>query len=361
MTVKVALNDRYRQILQATVKHYIATAEPVGSKTLIEEYDISISSATVRNVMGKLEKAGFLYQPHTSAGRIPSDYGYRIYVDELITRSETIKYSVPQILHQHLNYFKSHYEILLQKVTQILADLSGCIALITLPQIASNILDHLQLLPIADKKIMLVMVIDNYRTESFILNQQDLWSEDELPFFDVIDRELKILSNFLNYKLKGKSLTEVANLDWVELDQEFRQYAKFINDLLNKIKTSCQFTTSTPIIVQGISKIFQQPEFSQIEQVKILLHLLEEEQEKLFPLVYNSNHQDPAWQKVKITIGSENPLESMQSCSLVSANYYQGNTCAGSVGIIGPTRMAYEEMIALVESTADYLSQNLMQ
>lgn len=359
MTVKVALNERYKQILQATVKHYIATAEPVGSKTLIEEYDISISSATVRNVMGKLEKAGFLYQPHVSAGRIPSDHGYRIYVDELITSNQTIKYSVPQIFQQHLNYFQSNYEILLQKIPQILADLSGCIALITLPQIASNIIHHLQLLQIADQKIMLVMVIDNYRTKSVILNQQDLWSEDEPPFLEIIDRELEILSNFLNHKLKGKSLTEIANLDWVELDQEFRQYAKFINDLLDKIKASYQFANSTPIVVQGISKIFQQPEFSQIEQVKILLHLLEKEQEKLFPLVYDSNDNDSSWHKVKIRIGSENPLESMQSCSLVSANYFQGNAIAGSVGIIGPTRMAYEETIALVESTADYLSENL--
>jgi heat-inducible transcriptional repressor len=361
MTVKVALNDRYKQILQATVKHYIATAEPVGSKTLIEEYDISISSATVRNVMGKLEKAGFLYQPHTSAGRIPSDYGYRVYVDELITSNENLKHSVPQILAQQLNYFKSHYEILLQKITKILAELSGYIALITLPQIASNILHHLQLLPLAEQKIMLVMVIDNYRTESVILNQQDLWSEDELPFLEVIERELQILSNFLNHKLKGKSLTEVANLDWIELDQEFRQYAQFIHDLLHKIQTCYRFTNSTPIVIQGVSKIFRQPEFSHIEQVKILLQLLEQEQEKLFPLVYDSHHQGSTWQKVKITIGSENPLESMQSCSLVSANYYQGKTIAGSVGIIGPTRMAYEETIALVESTADYLSENLMK
>lgn len=359
MTAEVALNERYKKILQATVKHYIATAEPVGSKTLIEEYDISVSSATVRNVMGKLEKAGFLYQPYTSAGRIPSDSGYRIYVNQLITSDRTIKSSISQIFNQNVTYFKGHYEIILQKITQILADLSGCIALITLPNLSNNILYHLQLLRIADRKIMLVMVIDNYQTESVILEQKDFSVEENQNFDDIIDKELQILSNFLNYKLKGKSLNEISNLDWSELDQEFQQYANFINDLLKKITSNHRLNSHNSIVFQGISKMVKQPEFSQIEQVQILLHLLEQEQEKLLPIVCNLNNFDTSWQKVKIRIGSENPLESMQFCSLVSANYYQGDTVAGSVSIIGPTRMAYEETIALVESTADYLSETL--
>lgn len=359
MIAEVSLNERYKKILQATVKHYIATAEPVGSKTLIEEYNISVSSATVRNVMGKLEKAGFLYQPYTSAGRIPSDSGYRIYVDQLITNDYQSKFSLAQIFQQNLNFLKGHSEFILQKITQILADLSGCIALITFPQMTNNILYHLQLLRIGENKIMLVMVIDNYQTESVILDQQDLWKNKHSDFEEMLDQELQILSNFLNHKLKGKSLNEISDLDWSELDQEFKHYAEFISDLLTKIKSTYRLNSSTPIMIQGISKMVKQPEFSQIEQVQILLHLLEKEQEKLLPLVFNLRDYEDSLSKVKITIGSENPLESMQLCSLISANYYQGNSIAGSVGIIGPTRMPYEETIALVESTADYLSENL--
>ncbi|BAQ64450.1 heat-inducible transcriptional repressor HrcA [Geminocystis sp. NIES-3709] len=359
MPVQIILNERHRKILQATVKHYIATAEPVGSKTLIDEYDFSVSSATIRNVMGKLEKAGFLYQPHTSAGRIPSDSGYRVYVDQLIDVENTVKFPLDRLLNSTMKTVYGRYEILFQKITNILADLSGCIALITLPQIASNILYHLQLLRLANNKIMLVMVIDNYQTESLLLETNQLKIPHDDDFNEIIDRELEILSNFLNHKLKGKSLTEISVLDWSELNNDFLIYADFINDLLKKIKLNYRLSNSTPIFVQGFSKLVQQPEFSHIEQVKILLNLLEKEQDQLLSLIFNHTEYNDSWQKVKITIGSENPLESMQFCSLISAYYYQGESPVGSVGIIGPTRMAYEQAIALVESTANYLSGQL--
>lgn len=358
MTVQIILNERHRKILQATVKHYIATAEPVGSKTLIDEYDFSISSATIRNVMGKLEKAGFLYQPHISAGRIPSDSGYRVYVDQLIDTENTIKFPIDRMLDRTIKMTAGRYEILFQKITNILADLSGCIALITLPQIASNILHHLQLLRLANDQIMLVMVIDNYQTESILLDSNSLKIAHDDDFQGILDRDLEILSNFLNHKLKGKSLTEISNLEWSELSDEFFLYADFIHNLLHQIKYNFRLSNNTTIFTQGLSKLVQQPEFSSIEQIKILLKLIEKEQDQLLSLVFN-NQQNLGDQKVKITIGSENPLESMQFCSLISAYYYQGEYPAGSVGIIGPTRIPYEYAIALVESTADYLSQQL--
>ena len=358
MTVQIILNERHRKILQATVKHYIATAEPVGSKTLIDEYDFSVSSATIRSVMGKLEKAGFLYQPHISAGRIPSDSGYRVYVDQLIDTENTMKFPVDRILNDTIKTVSGRYEILFQKITNILADLSGCIALITLPQIASNILHHLQLVRLANDQIMLVMVIDNYQTESILLDSQQLKIPHDDDCQEMIDRELEILSNFLNHKLKGQSLTEISSLDWSELSNDFSVYADFINNLLNKIKANYRLSNNTTILTQGLSKLVQQPEFAHIEQIKILLKLIEKEQDQLLPLVFNTQ-ENQLYQKVKISIGSENSLESMQFCSLISAYYYQGEYPAGSVGIIGPTRIAYEYAIALVESTADYLSKQL--
>lgn len=359
MTVHIALNERHRKILQATVKHYIATAEPVGSKTLIDEYNFSVSSATIRNAMGKLEKAGFLYQPYTSAGRIPSDSGYRIYVDQLIAPENTVKSSFDRILNNTIKTVSGRYEILFQNITNILADLSGCIALITLPQIASNILHHLQLLRLTNDQIMLVMVVDNYQTESILLDSKQLKILQDDDSLEMLDRELEILSNFLNHKLKGKSLNEISILDWGELSNDFFIYADFINTLLDKIKQNYRLSNNTNILTQGLSKLVQQPEFSHIEHIKTLLNLIEKEQDQLLPLVFNTQENKNSWQKVKITIGSENPLESMQFCSLISAYYYQGEYPVGSVGIIGPTRMAYEQAIALVEATADYLSSQL--
>lgn len=360
MTVQIKLNERHQKILQATIKHYIATAEPVGSKTLLQQYDFAISSATIRSVMGKLEKAGFLYQPYTSAGRIPSDSGYRIYVDRLLDLEHNQnKFPVEKLLDTTWQYFAGSYDIIFQKIANILADLSGCIALITLPQTNSSILHHLQLLRLPNEEIMLVMVIDNYQTESFVLDSNQLITNDEEYSPEIVDRELEILSNFLNHKLKGKSIKEITSLNWQELDQDFKNYADFINVLLTKIKSKQIASQSQPILLQGFSKLVQQPEFTQIEQIKILLNFLEQEQEQLFPLVFNLNSDDISAQKVQIRIGKENPLESMQSCSLISAYYSQDNYPVGSVGIIGPTRLPYEQAIALVESTADYLSEKL--
>lgn len=358
MTVQIKLNERHQKVLQATIKHYIATAEPVGSKTLMKEYDFSISSATIRNTMGKLEKAGFLYQPYTSAGRIPSDSGYRVYVDQILTEDSGTNFGINTFLDDTWLDLSGRYEILFQKIANILAEISGCIALITLPQITGNIIHHLQLVRVANNKIMLVMVIDNYKTESFVLDIKELKPEPDSYHTEIIDSELEILSNFLNHTLKGQSIREINHLDSNSLDNEFQLYKDFINFLLTKIKANYNFFQTTPILLQGFSQLVNQPEFSCIDQVKILLNFLEKEQKQLLPLIFNINDNSEN-KRIKIHIGSENPLESMQSCSLISANYFQEDAPVGSVGIIGPTRMPYEQAIALVQSTANYISEKI--
>lgn len=360
MRAGIELNERHRKVLKATVKHYIATAEPVGSNTLRREYDFPLSSATIRNALGKLEKAGFLYQPHTSAGRIPSDSGYRVYVDEILrNREKRIPFPLHSLLDAITLPFAGKYEILFQKITKILSEISGCMALITFPQVTGNIIQHLQLVRVANDRIMLVMVIDSYQTESFVLSTQELIAsirEKLTP--EMLDRQLEILSNFLNHKFRGKSLREIHQLDSSQLDADFRDYATFINNILAKIKSSYRLPSHTPIMLQGVSQLVKQPEFSQIEQVQVLLNFLEEEQDQLLPLIFNLQ-EDSRTDEVKVHIGSENPLESMQSCSVVSAYYCQNNAPVGSVALIGPTRMPYEKTIALVESTAKYLSEKL--
>lgn len=350
MAVKSDLNKRNRNILRVTIQHYIATAEPVGSQTLAKQYDLSVSSATIRNAMGQLEKAGLLYQPHTSAGRIPSDRGYRTYVDRLIIPDEKAGKQIERSLTRELQGNKWSFESILQRAAQILATLSGYIVLITMPQSSITQLRHLQLVRVNPKQIMLIIVTDSYQTESVLFDSPD--SGDR----QLAEGELQILSNFLNSKLRGRSFLEISSLDWGELDREFESYAEFLRDLLHELGNRSVSSTTTPIMVRGISEALRQPEFSQLEQVQTLLHLLEEEQELLLPLIFEVPELDPSERRVSIKIGSENPLESMHPCTLISSVYRQGDTSAGSVGIIGPTRMLYENAIALVESTADYLS-----
>ncbi len=360
MSLQVSLTNRQQHVLWATVRHYIATAEPVGSKVLAQEYDLSFSPATIRACMGVLEKSGLLYQPHTSAGRVPSDSGYRIYVDQLIAPSETMGRQIEHLLADHLNWEDANFEALLRDAAQLLSNLSGYIALITLPQTRTTQLRHLQLVQLEPGRVMLIVVTDAYQTQSVVMelcHPPDRLTVDEA----IIEQELHILSNFLNSKLRGRSLGEIVTQDWSELDREFVQYADFLRNLLAELTRRMKNPVSTPILIRGISEVLRQPEFSELQQVQMLLHLLEEEQDQLWPVIFEWPEELNSKRRAKVRIGSENPLEPMRTCTLVSATYDRGNVPVGSVGILGPTRMLYENAIALVEAAADYLTEALSQ
>lgn len=356
--MQINLTDRQQQVLWATVRHYIATAEPVGSKALVDEYNLSVSPATIRNAMGVLEKVGLLYQPHTSAGRVPSDSGYRIYVDQLITPSDTLARQVEHLLEDRLNREDWSFEALLQGAAQILATLSGYITLITMPQTRTNQLRHVQLVQIEAGRVMLIVVTDNYETQSVLMELPQKENDAQLDE-EIIERELQILSNFLNSQLRGKSLREIAALDWTQLDQEFQRYAECLKNLLAEVMRRSQPSTGTPILIRGISEVLRQPEFSELHQVQMLMHLLEEEQDQLWPLIFEVPVSETPGKRVMVRIGSENPLEPIRTCTLISATYRQGSMPVGSVGVLGPTRMVYENAIAVVEAAADYLSEAL--
>jgi heat-inducible transcriptional repressor len=354
--MQVQLTNRQQHILWATIRHYITTAEPVGSKALVEEYDLGVSSATIRNVMGVLEKSGLLYQPHTSAGRVPSDSGYRIYVDQLITPSEVLAKQVELALQQRLQWEDWSLEILLQGAAQILASLSGCISLITMPQTNTATVRHLQLVQIETGRIMLILVTDNYETHSKLLDLPP--GRSEKPDVDVVDRELQIVSNFLNSHLRGRSLLEISTLDWSQLDREFQRYGEFLKTSVAELANRTAPPAATQIMVRGVAEVLRQPEFSQLQQVQTIIQLLEEEQEQLWRLIFEEPElEDTNKSKVTVRIGAENPLEPIRTCSLISSTYRRGALPLGSVGVLGPTRLDYENAIAVVAAAADYLSE----
>lgn len=356
----MSLTNRQQRILWATIRHYISTAEPVGSKALASEYNLSVSPATIRACMGALEKGGLLYQPHTSAGRVPSDSGYRIYVDELINPSETLERQIENLLTDNLNWEESGLEAILRDAAQMLATISGYIALITIPQTQTTRLRHLQLVQIEPGRVMLVVLTNSYETKS-VLMQLPHSADGETVDESIVERELQILSNFLNSKLRGRSLREIVTLDWSELDREFAQYADFLSSLLSELSQRLKAPTSTPIMIRGVSEVLRQPEFSELQQVQMLMHLLEEEQEQLSSVIFELPELQELQPRVSVRIGSENALQPMRICTLVSANYQQDEEPVGSVAILGPTRMIYENAIALVSASANYLTDALSQ
>jgi heat-inducible transcriptional repressor len=355
----IQLNPRQQQVLGATIRHYIATAKPVGSEALLEDFNPRVSSATIRNAMGYLEKAGLLYQPHISAGRVPSDSGYRIYVDRLVIPSEAIARQVDQMLSAQLNLEERSFETVLRGAAQILSTLSGYITLVTMPQANTAAMRHLQLVQIDPGRVMLIVVLDSYETQSMLIDLLPA-PDEELPPAEQLDRELQILSNFLNDRLKGRSLSEIARLDQQELGQEFEHYLNLLRKSLIDLSQRSQTSFSTQILINGVAEVLRrQPEFAELQQLQTIMQLLESEQDQILSLIFEA--AEPGGKRVSVRIGAENPLEPFRTCTLVSATYQRGSVPVGSVGMLGPTRMMYENAIALVEATADYLSEALSQ
>jgi heat-inducible transcriptional repressor len=212
MSASLNLNSRQQRILRATVQQYVSTAEPVGSKVLAQEYNLQVSPATVRQVMGFLEKAGLLFQPHTSAGRVPSDGGYRLYVDHLIQPSKATAQQVGTQL-QSLDWDGWSMEALLRGAAQILATLSGYLTLITVPQASAARIRHVHLALVEPDQVLMVLLLNSLETQSLVV-QLPCEPDDAAWDRDALARELQILSNFLSTHLEGRSLTDIEHLDW---------------------------------------------------------------------------------------------------------------------------------------------------
>lgn len=359
MQPSLKLNARQQQVLWATVRRYVATAEPVGSQALVQEYNLNVSSATVRNAMGFLEKSGLLYQPHTSAGRVPSDSGYRLYVDRLMSPAENLGRQVDVLLAGELDWEGWSFEALLRGATQVLSNLSGYLALITVPQATIAQIRHLQLIPVDSGQILLVVLLDSLATQSVVIrlpcSAQPTAEEEE-----TLSRELEILSNFLTRHLRGRYLSDIATLDWTDVGQEFQRYADTLRNAVLELARRTQLPAPTQLVISGLAEVLRQPEFSDTQQVQAIVQLLEEEQAQLWPLFFEAAAGEES-KRVRVWIGAENPLQPMQACALVASTYLKDTVPVGSVGILGPTRMIYENAVAVVEAAAGYLSDALSQ
>ncbi len=378
---KTSLKSREQEVLWATVNHYIATAEPVGSKVIAAGYKFNISSATIRGIMAVLEKSGFLYQPHASAGRIPSDSGYRVYVDHLVDHlsdsekdplshfgNKQLEQKFEDIIHQsmHQNMHQS-LEYLLRHTAKILATFSGCIALITSPNLQTARIRHVQLVMLDAQTMMAILVTDAYHTASVTMKLSPEMQSNS-P-----DSEILTLNNFLDAHLRDRQITELTKLQWQDLGQEFRHYSEILTNSLPGLAAFVNPPHLEQIFMSGLTELLRQPEFSQLSQVQAIIELLEVDQAALFPLIFGqssqnshsnsdqSSRQNTRQNSVAISIGSEISLEQIQNCTLISTNYSFDDVPAGSVGVLGPTRLDYERAIASVQVVANHLSEVINQ
>ena len=349
--MKPQLTHREQKVLWATIDHYIQTAEPVGSKALVSEYDFDISPATIRHVLHTLDRSGLLYQPHTSSGRVPSDSGYRVYVDELIDPASELSYSAHRFLVNTGDRLgRTSLDGIFHDVAQLLATLSGCIAVITAPNMQTMRIKHLQLVMIDHQKIMAIAVSDTYHTASVSI---DLPHETK-P--EILEGELNILNNFLNEHLRDQNWAALANpLQWDDLDRQFQQYALLLQKSLNQLMRLCDRTALGQMFISGLTELLRQPEFSNLQQVQNIVQLLEADRASLMSLMTDQSHSTD--QAVSISIGSEISIEPMQNCTFISSRYRCDNKPIGTVAVLGPTRLGYTKAIASVQAAALHLTE----
>jgi len=333
------LTERENQILGHIVESYIDTAIPVGSRFLAKRYDLGISAATIRNVMNDLEERGYLSQPHVSAGRLPTDKGYRFYVDALAVPA--LNPSEQQFISANINYEVALPE-LFETSSQILGKISSQLGVVLEPKLYKAIFQKMELVPISEKRIMAVISIKSGFVKTIILEVESELSR----------QQLESTSWFINERLSGLSLEEIKN----SIDKRLQEEKdNMVVDLI--IHSSYKiFKLEDPknLHLCGTHNIMSNPEFSDRELAVKILEVIESKQEIL-------NHFEQVDDdKVSIKIGRENKEHHLQTCSIISVKYQSGNVY-GTLGVVGPTRMQYTKIIALVEYMKRVLTHSLCE
>ncbi len=340
----MVLDERKQKVLQAVIRDYIFTAEPVGSRTIAKKYDLGVSSATIRNEMADLEELGYIEQPHTSAGRIPSELGYRYYVDCLMKRKRLSKDEQEAILTGYKTKVRDIATVL-HVTNSILSNITRYTSLMTGPQFNRSCLRYVQLVPLDNAKALVIVVTDHDMVQTRMI---------DIPQ-TINDIDLQKISQVMNAKLQGLSLEDIKLTLIKEICFELSQYKHVFNPAMELIQETLTLNNQEKVYLAGILNILNQPEFKNINKVRTLLSLLEQEKVLKEILCDRPVSED----RIKVKIGGENRVEGLEECSTITATYRINNQVVGSVGIIGPTRMDYEKAVTIVEFMTQHLSQLL--
>lgn len=339
------LDERKIKILSAIVDDYIATAEPIGSRTIARKYRIGISPATIRNEMADLEELGYLSQPHTSAGRVPSNKGYRFYVDFLMPDAK-LKDAEQRLLRNLFKMRIKQIEDLVEEAALIISMLTSYTAITLGPQPEFSRLKHVQLSRIEEGKA-LILVMTNYGT----IHHHILKVPKHLT-----DGDLIRITKALNQKLGGKTAIEITDDTIAAIKAEMIEYDRVLSVLADILRDNLDDSKEDAKVVStGSSKMLEHPEFKDLEKAKNFLSLLE--QHDLIVRALNNAAKPNA---VTITIGNENPWVELQDFSIVTASFFLEGKNLGTCGILGPTRMDYPKVVSILERVIDYLDKTIL-
>ena len=336
----MVMDERKKNILHAIIQDYVATAEPVGSRTIARKYNLGVSSATIRNEMADLEEMGFIEQPYTSSGRVPSDKGYRFYVD-FIMKKTNITLPEEQFIYGQLVANIEHMEDLFKKTSDTLSQLTNYIALSTGPHVSETKVQQIQLLPMQNNKVLLMIISDKGIVDNGIIN-----------FSAEFDHEsLRVVSDILSCKLKGYKLRDISKTVLQEIYFELADYKKIVSQVLNFMDEKLKISDKSKVHIGGMLNILNQPEFKDVGTLRGLLTLMEEQ--TVLRQVLEENSSDSG---LTISIGGENKYQGIHNCSIITATYKVDGKVIGTVGILGPTRMVYPKAATTLEYVSKCLS-----
>ena len=341
------LSKRKLQVLKAVVQSYVESGSPVGSRTLTKEYNLGVSAATIRNEMAELEDLGFLEQPYTSAGRIPSDKGYRLYVDSLMPKNKIKRNEVKRIENE-IDKVILDKEKLVANIADALAELTSYATIFSGPNVGACKLQEFSIIPINENTIIVVLIADNGMSSNKTIHLPQPLSQEEIHF----------INRILNYGFKGRYLGEIKEEEKEKILETISSYLTRENIHLKNILDQMIAIHNAPSITNSAVNVVSQPEFRMGEKYLELLQVLTTKEHLLNILnPVNFAKKD----NLQIVIGKEIDIDNMEDCSIVKVSYTIDNRIAGALGVIGPKRMDYSKVVALLNYTSDRLKDALKE
>ena len=336
---KVELDERKKKILLAVIKTYLETGEPVGSRTISKFTDLNLSSATIRNEMADLEEMGYIMQPHTSAGRIPSDKGYRFYVDQLMEDKEREVDEMKEILIEKADKM----ERMLKQVARSLSTNTNYAAMISAPSYHVNRLKFIQLSRMEANRIVAVIVVEGNMIKSQIIDVNEA----------IDDGTLLQLNMLLNTTLNGLAIEEITLATIAKMKQQAGEHREIVDEVIDAVAEAIRADEEVEIYTSGANNIFKYPELADHQKASEIITAFEEKKQ-LTDIVYETlSHSDE--NGIQVYIGEETPIENMKDCSVITATYEIEEGVHGTIGIIGPKRMDYDKVLKTMKSLTSQL------
>lgn len=340
------LNEREKSILRSIVQQFVLTAAPVGSRYIVKKYDIGFSPATVRNIMSDLEESGFINHPHTSAGRVPTDKGYRFYVDSLM-EIPSLNQAEKNIIKKSFNIEIENTDDLLRLASKLMSQITRQIACVTYPKLDRGVLQKIQLVSLSSTRLLIVLSIKSGLVKTITLEVKA----------EIKESQLNYVESLLNERLSGLTLDEIRKSfkeRFGDVSDEQKPIIRIFVDSVDKIFVDLK--TDERVYVTGTRNVITQPEFENPEKFQSVIELIEDKD----IIIHILEKREKSADDVFISIGKENKNIKLDEYSFVSKEYNFGET-SGTLGIIGPKRMEYSKVVAIVDYIAKMLSEMLKQ